>query len=266
MIVEYKKLKYGYTPEGWEQAYVHEYQDLAKLRLKLLIEDEAICPVLRVVYKIMLELRQKNRPIEVLDIGCGVGHQLCSIAHLCDYAVGFDISDEVVKNNNMLNCSAKFVQGDALHHPSLGRQFNLILMAGVLYAVSADRETHKRILSEAFKSLSDDGYFVFYHRAYLNLLTYLDKTLVKWKKRIQGAGQEDYYMCWFDDKYILRLLDEIGFCVVAIDKADFAYPMSSTIFRRFLVQKRFRKYDEYKSYDHYLKEYDSYKRLNVAGI
>ena len=73
MLVEYKKLKYGYTAEGWEQAYQNEYKDLQNLRLKLLIEDEAISEVLQDIYKIMLDFRLQGKPINVLDIGCGVG-------------------------------------------------------------------------------------------------------------------------------------------------------------------------------------------------
>ena len=102
MIVEYKNLKYGYHQEGWERVYQQEYKDIQKLRLKLLIEDEAIGEVLREIYKIMLSLKLEGKPIELLDIGCGAGHQLCSIAHLCEYAAGFDISNEVIRQNKEL--------------------------------------------------------------------------------------------------------------------------------------------------------------------
>lgn len=265
MIVEYKKLKYGYTKEGWEQAYLQEYKDINLLRLKLLIEDEAIGQVLREIYKIMLKFRLDGKPIDLLDIGCGAGHQLCNIAYLCDYAAGFDISDEVVKQNNMLNCSAIFVQGDALSHPSFERKFNIVLMAGVLYAIGSDRETHRRILSEAFNSLSEDGYFVFYHRAYLNVFTYLDKTITNYLKKLRGEERGDYFMCWFDDAYVLKLLNEIGFEVVKINKADFAYSLSSTLFRKIFVKGKYHNYENYKSYNHYEKDYDSYSRLNVFG-
>lgn len=263
MLVEYKKLKYGYTAEGWEQAYQNEYKDLQNLRLKLLIEDEAIGEVLQDIYEIMLGFRLQGKPINLLDIGCGVGHQLCAIAHLCDGAVGFDISEEVVRSNNELNCSARFLVGDALNHPDMGQKFNIVLMAGVLYAIDENRETHKKILREAYNSLSEDGFFIFYHRAYLNVLTYLDKKLANIKNR--GMSGKDYYMCWFDDAYVLSLLDEIGFKVVAVSKADFAYPLHSTFFRKLFVKSTHENYDSYKSYDHYNKDYNSYRRLNVLG-
>lgn len=265
MIVEYKKLKYGYSLEGWEKAYKEEYKDVNKLRLKLLIEDEAIGQVLREIYKIMLGFRIASQPIELLDVGCGVGHQISSIAHLCDNAVGFDISSEVIKQNSKLDCSVTFVQGDALSHPSLDRKFNIVLMAGVLYAIGPERETHRRILSEAFDSLDDDGYFVFYHRAYLNALTYLDKTVMNLLKKWSRSDRGDYYMCWFDDAYILKLVKDIGFEVVRVDKADFAYSMSSTFFRMFFLKRKYHNYEDYKSYNNYEKDYDSYNRLNFFG-
>ena len=263
MLVEYKKLKYGYTAEGWEQAYQNEYKDLQNLRLKLLIEDEAIGEVLQDIYKIMLDFRLQTKPINVLDIGCGVGHQLCAISHLCDNSLGFDISEEVVKNNNALNCAARFLRGDALNHPDLGQKSNIVLMAGVLYAIDENRETHRRILSEAYNSLSEDGFFIFYHRAYLNVLTYLDKKLANLRNRDKDGT--DYYMCWFDDAYILSLLDEIGFKAVSVKKADFAYPLNSTVFRKLFVKRKYWDYDSYRSYNHYNKEYNSYKRLNFLG-
>ena len=80
MLVEHANLKYGYTTEGWDQAYTKEYGDLTKLRLKLLIEDEAIPDILNFVYSEILRLRDSGERVDVLDVGCGVGHQLLAIA------------------------------------------------------------------------------------------------------------------------------------------------------------------------------------------
>ena len=40
-----------------------------------------------------------------------------------------------------------------------------------------------------------------------------------------------------DDSYIKELLDESGFEVVSVSKSDFAYPLTSTFFRKLFVKK-----------------------------
>ena len=264
MLVEYKKLKYGYSEDGWNEVYKCEYGDFNKLRLKLLLEDEAIYDVTKDIFKLILDCKVNNSKVELLDIGCGVGHQLCLISPFCDAATGFDISQEVVDDNNMLNINADFVKGDALNHPKFANKFNIILMAGVLYAVDEKRETHKRILQEAYRSLSDNGKFIFYHRAYLNILLYLDKKMCSFLG--QKNREVEYSMCYFDDKYLLKIMDEVGFKVVEVKKYDFSYAMVQTFFKYIFTKKKYWDYDNYKEYTSgYNKEYNSYNKLNVLG-
>ena len=171
MIVEYNDSSLTNDKDGWEERYLNSYGDLNEFRLKVLMQDSSIDKVLKKIYTIIDFYSKDNKKVKVLDVGCGTGHQLMQVAHLCDKAIGFDISNEIVENNNQVNTSAKFIFGDALNHPKFENKFNIVLMAGVLYSISEDKEIHLKTFNEVYNNLEDSGYFIFYHRGYLNLIT-----------------------------------------------------------------------------------------------
>jgi SAM-dependent methyltransferase len=250
MLVEYANLKFGYHKDGWEQAFRN--RDIDAYRFRLLVNDNTIHSVLNEIYKIIAELRQDGKPVTMLDIGCGTGHQISSVAYLCDKTVGFDASLSVIDNNRRLNTTTDFIVGDALNHPAFDETFTVVLMAGVLYSIDSKRGTHLRILKQAYRSLADDGYFVFYHRGYLSLIKYIDLKIKKWGDRLKGRTKRDYAMCYFDDGYIKSLSREVGLRITWTGKSDFAFYMCNSIFR-VLLTKRSRP------------GWDSYANLNIFG-
>lgn len=250
MLVEYSSLKFGYQGDGWDKAF--QDRDIDEYRMRVLISDEAITPAIKEIYKIIYQLKKEGRPVTMLDIGCGTGHQLSSISYLCDKAVGFDVSSAVIDNNKKLQSSVQFITGDALNHPQFGEKFNIILMAGVLYSIDPTRQTHCAIMQQAYNSLSDDGYFVFYHRGYLSVIKYLDVKIRNCLDKMRGVNKKDYYMCWFDDRYIKKLVEEVGFKVIRVRKSDFAFNLCNTVFKKIFTKNR-------------EVGWDSYNNLNFIG-
>lgn len=250
MLIEYANLKFGYHNEGWDLAF--QDRDINRYRFRLLINDDTISTVLNEIYQIIADLRQAGKPVTMLDIGCGTGHQISSIAYLCDHSVGFDISPAVIENNRQLNTSTDFIVGDALDHPPFDRQFTVVLMAGVLYSIDSKRDTHLHILRQAYHSLADEGTFVFYHRGYLSLLKYLDLKIGNLIDRIKGRQKPDYAMCYFDDAYILSLCRDVGFEVVRTGKSDYAFYSGNTIFNKLFTKRSGN-------------GWDSFSNLNIFG-
>lgn len=252
MKIEFQEKGYSYDEDGWEKRYLEAYGDLNGFRMKVLLQDRSIYKVLTYLYSSLDKLRQDKKDIRLLDVGCGTGHQLMQVSHLCDEAIGFDISNEIIDNNNTLNTNAKFIYGDALNYPKFDNKFNIILMAGILYDIGYEKEIHRNIFNEAYNNLEKDGYFIFYHRGYLNLITrlrlYADNIINKIRKR----KKDQYYMCWFDDEYVIDLLIEQGFKVDKIDKDDFAFPLTFGLPNRIFGKK---------DSDSYISE----ERLNIFG-
>ncbi len=250
MLIEYANLKYGYHKDGWDRAFRN--RDIDTYRFRLLVNDNTIHSVLNEIYKIIAGLRRTGEPVTMLDIGCGTGHQISSVAYLCDKTVGFDVSSTVIDNNRRLNTATDFLVGDALNHPTFDETFNVVLMAGVLYSIDSQRSTHLRILNQALGSLSDNGFFVFYHRGYLSLIKYLDLKIKKWIDRFRGRTNSDYAMCYFDDGYIKSLCDEVGLRITWIGKSDFAFYMCNSLFSPILTKRS-------------KPGWDSYANLNIFG-
>lgn len=225
MKIEFQEAGYDYNKDGWEQRYLNAYGDLNGFRLKVLLQDRTISKVLQYIYEAIDFLNQNEKQVLMLDVGCGTGHQLMQVAHLCDKAIGFDISEEIVTNNNKLNTNATFIFGNALDYPKFENKFNILLMAGILYDIGYEKEIHQKIFEEAFNNLEDDGYFIFYHRGYLNAITNLRLIAQIFIDKLKNRTKERYYMCWFDDKYVAELLTNQGFKIEKIDKDDFAYPL-----------------------------------------
>ena len=252
MKIEFQEEGFEYNEDGWEKRYLNAYGDLNDFRLKVLLQDKSIYKVLTYVYSAINNLRQENKTIKMLDVGCGTGHQLMQVSHLCDLAIGFDISKEIVENNNKLNTNANFIYGDALEYPKFDNKFNILLMAGILYDIGFEKQIHQTIFREAYNSLDNGSYFIFYHRGYLNFITrarlYADNIISKIKKR----KKEKYYMCWFDDKYVIDLLLEQGFKIESVDKDDFAFPLTFGLPNRVFGKK---------DTDSYISE----ERLNFFG-
>jgi SAM-dependent methyltransferase len=234
MLIEYANLKFGYHDEGWDLAF--RDRDIDQYRFRLLINDHTIHSVFKEIYMIVADLRAAGRPVTMLDVGCGTGHQIASLAYLCDRSVGFDISPAVIENNRCLNTTTEYILGDALRHPSFKEPFTVVLMAGVLYSIDGRRETHLRILREVHRALADEGTFVFYHRGYLSLVKYLDLRIRALRDRIMKNQKRDYAMCYFDDRYIRSLCDQVGFEIIRSRKSDFAYYLCNTIFKKILTR------------------------------
>ncbi len=250
MLIEYANLKFGYHNEGWDLAF--RDRDIDRYRFRLLLNDATIHPVMNEIYQIIAELRAAGKPVTMLDIGCGTGHQISGIAYLCDRSVGFDISPTVVENNRRLNTPTEFVVGDALNHPAFKEKFTVVLMAGVLYSIDPHRQTHLRILQQAYNATAEDGYFVFYHRGYLSLCKFLDLKITRFIDVLRGNAKTDYAMCYFEDRYIQSLCRDAGFEIVRSVKSDFAFYLCNTVFKRFLSKR-------------VNKGWDSLARLNILG-
>jgi len=242
MKIEFQEAGFDYNEDGWEKRYLNAYGNLNDFRLKVLLQDRSIYKVLTYIYAVIDKLNKDKKTISMLDVGCGTGHQLMQVSHLCDIAIGFDISNEIIENNNKLNTNASFIYGNALEYPKFENKFNILLMAGILYDIGYEKEIHKTIFREAYNNVETDGYFIFYHRGYLNLITrlrlYGDKLIDKIKKR----NKDKYYMCWFDDQYVIDLLIEQGFTIKSIDKDDFAFPLTFGLPNRVFGKKNSESY------------------------
>ncbi len=73
----------------------------------------------------------KNK--EVLDCGCGGGHQLNFIAPYCKSAVGIDFnSSDIARKNNKHNKNIKVIEGD-IATISIAQKFDIVYSIGVLH-------------------------------------------------------------------------------------------------------------------------------------
>ena len=236
MFVQYdKKKKKDFTKKGWDEQYKSDSVNI-KERVKLLVNDKSIDIFLSEIYKSIFSLREEGKPVNVLDVGCGLGHQLCSFSFLCDSAIGLDFSDAVVDSNNRLNNSAEFIQGDAFDLSSLKKDFSIITMAGVLYN-TPEEKNHKKIISEIYNLLSNNGLFIFYHRHNLNMVRHLRLLMNKYNLRSIDKEDLAYARTWFDDKYLTKLLRNQGFFIETIRKSDFVNPLTCHRFYRLFTKK-----------------------------
>jgi len=259
-MILHKYLKYAIKKdqEGWNQKYKNEYTEnystIDRFRFALLHMDASLDKINHLLINKIKKLREEKNVVNLLDVGCGTGHQIAAVNYLVDKAIGFDISKEVIQNNQKLNSNVNFIVGDALKHPKINDEITLCLMAGVLYAISDDISLHDKIIQEIDKTLSSQGYFIFYHRGYLSLFYLMEHYLSNLLSQIKGVKKECYSMSYYSDTYIIGLMDKNGFVVEEVYKDDFAFLLTQEFYSKIFCKKNKQK-----------EEYISFNKLNFFG-
>jgi SAM-dependent methyltransferase len=256
VLHKYVDNTYDRNSDGWslkyQEEYVLKYGSLNQFREFYLLNDDALCLINQILIKQIEQLRKENNKVNILDIGCGTGHQVSQVAFLCDKCYAFDISKEIIENNKQLNTNVDFHVGDALSHPKYNEKITLAFMGGVLYSISDDINIKKQILNQVSKTLDDNGYFVFYHRGYLNKILVLNEYLRKRKEKKKIKTKQKYAMSFYSDEFIINLLKEQGIKVLKIHKADFAFVDNWKYLKKYFIKKG-------------NKSFKSYENLNLFG-
>lgn len=256
VIHEYVQNSPSRDQEGWDQKYKSDYKKkygtIDKFRYYLLEGDNSLCRINSILTKQIVKLRTEGLDVNMLDVGCGTGHQIAAISYLCDHCYAFDISREVIENNQQLHCNVDYMVGDALNHPKFEKPITLILMAGVLYAISDEIEVKKKILQEVYNSLDEKGIFVFYHRGYLSSFYKINYYITQFFTSEKERQRQSYRMSFYSDTFVVELLEKVGFKVLQIEKDDLAFVLTQGYLGKVFSKQ-------------YVQSNESYQKLNILG-
>jgi 2-polyprenyl-3-methyl-5-hydroxy-6-metoxy-1,4-benzoquinol methylase len=111
-------------------------------------------------YETLLSMLPKRQYRHVLDIGCGRGAFTRRLAAYGDEVLGIDISLEAVQQARTLSTDFKnleFAQADVLDFQNDGRQFDLIVVADILYYLSPLTDFTLKSLAKKITSLLAPG-------------------------------------------------------------------------------------------------------------
>lgn len=128
---------------------------------------------IREVHQFLRSAGMDERPLRILNYGCGIGKIEPYLSRYFPSAVIYstDVSAEsvaVARENNKALSNIHFSPGDGTHVP-FEREFDVILVAGVLHHIP--RGEQRLVMGELCSRLSENGYlFVFEHNP-LNPLT-----------------------------------------------------------------------------------------------
>jgi ubiquinone/menaquinone biosynthesis C-methylase UbiE len=156
----------------------------------------------RKIREIADQIKEKNNPFNILDLGCGDG--LCSVffrnyfpnASVCGLDVSKD-SVQIAREKKIVG--AEFSLYDGSHIPYEDNLFDIIMIANVLHHVT-DVKNQIKILTECHRVLKKDGrLFVFEHNPFNPITCKIvnscpfdkDAVLVnpiQMKKILQGIG------------------------------------------------------------------------------
>jgi SAM-dependent methyltransferase len=106
--------------------------------------------------KVVENVRLSTGSISYLDFACGTGRIISALESVAQFAVGVDISDEMVAIAANKTNKARFIVGDVLKFPNLlDRPFDVI--TAFRYFLNVDNETRYRTMSLLAQHLRDDG-------------------------------------------------------------------------------------------------------------
>lgn len=144
--------------EGW---YEEKNHPVALLRAENLIRNPWIAAEIQ---------KRFNKPISVLDIGCGAG-LLTNYLSLQGHVVsGIDLSQKSLEIAAKKDITKKvqYQKADAYHLPFENQSFDCVCAMDVLEHV----ENPKKLIAEASRVLKNQGVF-FFHTFNRNILSYL---------------------------------------------------------------------------------------------
>jgi len=152
--------------------FSHNYREIHNKNLELTGYSSSYFAQ-RKIREISNQIKNRNEPLRILDLGCGDG--LCTFFlqnyFPNAYLHGLDISNRIIKKAQHRKISkSKFSTYDGKHIPYDDEYFNIIMIANMLHHV-ADVGNQILILSQCYRILKKTGtLFVFEHNP-LNPIT-----------------------------------------------------------------------------------------------
>jgi len=134
--------------------FTHNYRAIHNKNLKLTGYPSSYFAE-RKIREISNQIKNRNEPSRILDLGCGDG--LCSFFFQNyfpnAYIHGLDISDESIQKAQQRKISkTRFSAYDGQHIPYDDESFNIIMLANILHHVTGTGK-QKLILSECYRIL-----------------------------------------------------------------------------------------------------------------
>lgn len=143
----------------------------------------------------------------VLEIGCGVGYQIPTIASRCRFYYGIDFSSNAVKfASNFKTANAKTKVADVSHLPFRKRFFDVVLIIDTLENIY-DRE---KVLSEASRVLKFGGRIVVSVPNVNSLYGLAKKYFLHDSKLLPPVDT------WFNSEAITNLIENHGFRITEL--------------------------------------------------
>ncbi len=119
------------------------------------IYDPVVDPYIKKLRLQVLDLANKYRPANVLDVCCGTGHQLKILGKHGFRVTGIDLSDQMIKVSEKGQQNVNCVKGDATNMPFDDDSFEMVMITLALHENTA--ETAKKILNEMFRVVTPEG-------------------------------------------------------------------------------------------------------------
>jgi len=146
----------------FEQAFNINRKFPKKSSAEMLKIAKNIAPIANIVGPLIMENIEKNKKLNVLDIGCGMGYYLIYIAtHVNDMkGLGIDIEKKIIKEAKKniiklnLNNKIKFLVKDALNI-KLNEKFDIVILSNIVQAFSY--EQNLKLFNKIRDLLNDDG-------------------------------------------------------------------------------------------------------------
>lgn len=161
--------------------YASGYRSIHNENIKLTGSDSFYFAEMKVV---LLKAYEINKPLSVLDIGCGDGTtEKFFNKHFPLWNVtGIDVSKESIRAAAGLKLqNAEFFHFDGMNIPEKLVLFDLVFIAGVLHHVAFN--FHNQLMQEVYRVLAPGGRLYLYEHNPINPFTqYLVKTCVFDKK------------------------------------------------------------------------------------
>ena len=116
-------------------------------------------------WKDLIEFMEKfdflNECAILLDLGCGNGRHTNLLADACNFTIGLELSNELLKiaKSNRKTNNTFFINGDALHLPFRDRIFSNIIYIAAIHHLSSKKQREnslielKRVLSPIGKAI-----------------------------------------------------------------------------------------------------------------
>ena len=158
-------------------AYAKDYRAVHTENVKLSGADSFYFAEMKVA---LLKLYETDKPIHILDIGCGDGAtELFMQKYFSQWQVkGIDVSEKSIaaaKEKQLSNTDFQIYNGTVI--PFADQSFDVIFIAGVLHHV--DFMLHQNIMQEVYRVLKTGGRLYLFEHNPLNPLTrYLVNTCV----------------------------------------------------------------------------------------